>query len=85
MDRPPIQTRAGRLLRERRGVVGATVMFVTLWLALAIYVRATPFGFVQGILFAAPFLFVLGFILGPLITGLWRRSHRRADSASGTR
>jgi hypothetical protein len=60
-------------------------MFVALWLVLAIYMRATPSGFAQGVLFAAPFLFVLGIILGPLIAVLWRRSHHRADSASGTR
>jgi hypothetical protein len=85
MDRPPVQTLSVGRRKDRRLVLLAVSVFFILWTAAAVYVRAKPVGLPQGILFAAPFLFVSGIIVGPPLLGLFRRHCDKRRRASGAR
>jgi hypothetical protein len=84
MDRPPVQSPPVRIRRERRWIAFSLLAFLVLWLIAAVLIRARPFGLAQGILFAAPFLFVFGLFLGPILLNVFR-TFRKTHRASGTR
>jgi hypothetical protein len=72
-------------MRDRRLIIFCTIGFLILWASAAVYVRSKAVRIGSGILFAAPFLFVLAMILGPPLFGAWRRHRHKTQGVSGTR